>query len=70
MTEEMGSEFRVEGLWTMIIKPAAKMRGRHSLRDLVACIAEDYRVDEVDRGRPIGGEDWQAVLPILDACSY
>ena len=42
----------------MIVTPAKKIRGKYSLKDLVARIPEDYRSGEVDRGEPVGREEW------------
>jgi len=42
----------------IIITPAKRMRGRHSLKDLVSRIPENYQTDEVDWGKPVGKEIW------------
>ena len=42
----------------MIVTPAKKIRGKHSLKDLVARIPENYKTGEVDWGEPVGKEDW------------
>jgi len=42
----------------MIVTPAKKIRGRHSLQDLVAQIPENYSTGEVDWGYPVGKEAW------------
>ena len=42
----------------LIITPAKKIRGKHRLEDLVACIPENYQSDEVDWGKPVGKEVW------------
>lgn len=42
----------------MIVKPAQKIRGKHSLEDLVARIPESYQSCETDWGEPVGREDW------------
>jgi antitoxin MazE len=42
----------------MIVAPAKRMRGRHSIEDLVAKIPEDYQPREVDWGEPAGKEVW------------
>lgn len=42
----------------IVIKPARRIRGRHSLEDLVASIPENYQTGEVDWGEPVGGEVW------------
>ena len=42
----------------MIITPVKKIRGKHSLKDLVARIPENYQTDEVDWGEPVGKEVW------------
>jgi len=42
----------------MIVTPAKRIRGRHSIEDLVAKIPEDYQPSEVDWGEPAGKEVW------------
>ena len=42
----------------IIVTPAKRIRGRHSLKDLVARIPKDYQTDEFDWGKPIGKEVW------------
>jgi len=42
----------------IIVTPAKRIRGRHSLEDLVAGIPENYQTDEVDWGEPVGKEVW------------
>ncbi len=42
----------------IIVKPAKKMRGKHSLEDLVARIPENYQTGEIDWGEPVGKEVW------------
>ena len=42
----------------MIVTPAKRIRGKHSLKDLVERIPEDYRIEEVDWGEPVGKEVW------------
>jgi len=42
----------------MIITPAKRIRGLHSLKDLVARIPENYQTGEVDWGAPVGKEVW------------
>lgn len=42
----------------MIVAPAKRIRGRHSLKDLVAHIPESYQPGEVDWGTPVGKEVW------------
>lgn len=42
----------------MIVTPAKRIRGRHSLQDLVAQIPENYSTEEVDWGDPVGKEAW------------
>ena len=45
-----------EGL--IIVTPAKRKRGRHSLEDLVARIPKNYQTGEVDWGGPVGKEVW------------
>ncbi len=42
----------------MVVAPTKRMRGRHKLKDLVACIPENYQTGEVDWGGPVGKEAW------------
>jgi len=42
----------------MIVTPAKRIRGKHSLKDLVAGIPENYQTGEVDWGEPVGKEIW------------
>ena len=42
----------------MIVTPAKRIRGRQSLKDLVARIPENYQTGEVDWGEPVGKEVW------------
>jgi antitoxin MazE len=42
----------------MIVTPAKKIRGKLSLKDLVARIPENYETSEVDWGEPVGKEVW------------
>ena len=42
----------------IIVSPAKRIRGRHKLQDLVACIPDDYQTSEVDWGDPVGREAW------------
>jgi antitoxin MazE len=42
----------------MIVAPAKRIRGKHSLKNLVARIPENYQTVEVDWGEPVGKEAW------------
>ena len=42
----------------MIITPIKRKRGKHSLKELVERIPEDYQAGEVDWGEPVGKEVW------------
>lgn len=42
----------------MIVAPAKRLRGSHSLKDLVAHIPKSYQLSEVDWGEPVGKEVW------------
>ena len=50
-------DVRVEN-GALIITPARKIRGKHSLKDLVALIPDGYKTDEVDWNEPVGKEEW------------
>jgi antitoxin MazE len=43
---------------TIMIAPVRRVRGKHSLRQLVARMPKDYKAEEVDWGRPVGKETW------------
>ncbi len=42
----------------IVIAPVRRVRGKHSLRKLVARIPSDYGVEEIDWGHPVGRESW------------
>ncbi len=42
----------------ILVRPAGRVRGKHSLRKLVARIPKGHRPEEVDTGRPVGKEAW------------
>jgi antitoxin MazE len=42
----------------MIVAPAKRIRGRHSIEDLAARIPKNYQPREVDWGEPAGKEVW------------
>jgi antitoxin MazE len=42
----------------IIIEPVNKMHDRYDIRALVAEMPEEYQVEEVDWGAPVGKEDW------------
>lgn len=42
----------------MVVTPAKRNRGRHSLKDLVARIPKNYQTEEIDWGDPVGKEVW------------
>lgn len=42
----------------IIVEPVSRVRGGHDLRELVARMPEDYRVQEMDWGPPVGREVW------------
>jgi len=43
---------------TIVVAPIKRVRGRYSLRRLVARIPKEYRVKELDWGKPVGKEAW------------
>jgi len=43
---------------TIVVAPVKRVRGRYSLRRLVARIPKEYRVKELDWGKPVGKEVW------------
>ena len=42
----------------IIIEPVEKVRGKYTLKELVAKMPKDYRVKEVEWGAPVGKEEW------------
>jgi len=42
----------------IVIAAAKRLRGRHSLQELVSQIPENYRAEEIDWGGPVGREEW------------
>lgn len=42
----------------MVVTPAKKIRGKHSLKDLVTRIPKNYKASEIDWGDPDGKETW------------
>ena len=56
---DVGDEVNIsveEGI--LIVAPAKRVRGRHSLEDLVARIPESYQPGEINWGEPVGKEVW------------
>ena len=43
---------------TIMIAPVRRVRGKYSLRQLVARMPKDYTAEEVEWGRPVGKEAW------------
>ena len=43
---------------TLIVTPLRRVRGGHDLRELVGQIPKDYKVEEVEWGKPQGLEAW------------
>ncbi len=43
---------------TIMIAPVRRVRGKYSLRQLVARMPKDYKAEEVGWGRPVGKEAW------------
>ena len=43
---------------TIVLAPVKRVRGRYSLRRLVARIPKEYRVKELDWGKLVGKEVW------------
>ncbi|HIG56786.1 MAG TPA: transcriptional regulator/antitoxin, MazE [Candidatus Handelsmanbacteria bacterium] len=56
---EVGDEVEVlvqDG--SIIVKPAAKVRGKYDLKELVAKMPKKYKPGEEDWGEPVGNEVW------------
>jgi len=42
----------------IVVEPVRKIRGKYQLQELVAQMPDDYQVEEVDWGAPVGKEVW------------
>ncbi len=42
----------------IIVEPVTKVRGKYDLRELVSQMPQNYQVEELDWGKPIGKEVW------------
>jgi antitoxin MazE len=42
----------------IVIVPIRRIRGRQSLKELVARIPKNYKSEEMDWGKPVGNEVW------------
>jgi len=42
----------------IIVEPVTKVRGRYDLKELVSKMPNEYQVEELDWGPPIGKEVW------------
>jgi antitoxin MazE len=42
----------------IVIAPVRRIRGKQSLKELVSRIPKDYQTEEMDWGKPTGGEIW------------
>ena len=42
----------------IVVAPVKCVRGKLSLTELVSRIPDDYKVEEIDWGEPVGGETW------------
>jgi antitoxin MazE len=42
----------------IVIAPANRVRGKRSLKELVARIPKNYKAREIDWGKPVGREAW------------
>ena len=42
----------------IIIEPVTKVRGKYDLKELVSKMPQEYHVEELDWGEPIGKEVW------------
>ena len=42
----------------IVIVPARRVRGKESLQELVSRIPKNYETEEMERGKPVGREDW------------
>ena len=42
----------------IIVEPVTKVRGKYDLRELFSKMPQNYQVEELDWGKPIGKEVW------------
>ena len=42
----------------IIVEPVTKVRGKYDLRELVSKMPQNYQVEELDWGKPMGKEVW------------
>ncbi|MBN1996906.1 transcriptional regulator/antitoxin, MazE [candidate division KSB1 bacterium] len=42
----------------IIIEPVNKTRNKYNIKDLVSQIPNDYKIKEMDWGKPVGKEEW------------
>lgn len=42
----------------ILIQPVRRLRGKYSLRELIAQMPKNYKPQEVDWGKPVGKEVW------------
>jgi antitoxin MazE len=42
----------------IVIAPIKRIRGKRSLQELVSRIPRNYKVEEIDWGKPVGREAW------------
>ena len=42
----------------IIVEPVTKVRGKYNLKELVSKIPQEYQVEELDWGGPVGKEEW------------
>ena len=42
----------------IVIAPRRRPRSKQSLRELVSSIPKDYKTEELNWGKPVGGEAW------------
>ena len=42
----------------IIVESATKVRGKYDLKELISKIPQEYQVEELDWGEPVGKEEW------------
>jgi antitoxin MazE len=42
----------------IVVKPTTVNRGKYKLKNLLSKMPENYRPNEIDWGKPMGGEVW------------
>ena len=58
MNTNLENDMQPDDTNTVVINSASNVRGRYDINKLVAQIPNNYQVEEVDWGLPVGVEVW------------